>query len=121
SQSSRMKRLYIIDVATGELLLNTFVAHGRNSGEEFARAFSNKPQSHKSSLGFYVTKKTYHGEHGLALRIDGQEKGFNDKADDRNIVIHGCNYVGPRHLQNNPYNGRSFGCPAIPASQTKQV
>lgn len=121
SQSSRRKRLYIIDVLQKKVLINTYVAHGRNSGAEYARSFSNSPESHKSSLGFYVTKNTYWGDHGLALRIEGQEDGINDNASDRNIVIHGSDYVGGQFIKNNPFNGRSFGCPAVPAKQTTEV
>lgn len=121
SQSSRRKRFYIIDLLQKKILINTYVAHGRNSGAEYARSFSNSPESHMSSLGFYVTKDTYWGGHGLALRIEGVENGFNDNAYDRNIVIHGSDYVGGQFIKNNPFNGRSFGCPAVPAKQTTQV
>ncbi|MDX1936187.1 MAG: murein L,D-transpeptidase catalytic domain family protein [Flavihumibacter sp.] len=121
SQSSRRKRMYIIDLEQQKVLINTYVAHGRNSGAEYARSFSNSPESHKSSLGFYVTKTTYYGGHGLALTIDGMEKGINDKAFARKIVVHGSNYVGSNFIKSNKFNGRSFGCPAIPASQTQDV
>jgi len=121
SQSSRRKRLYIIDVAEKKILLNTFVAHGRNSGGEYARSFSNNPESHKSSLGFYVTKSTYIGEHGLSLKIDGVERGFNDRANSRNIVIHGSEYVGGGYLKGNKFTGRSYGCPAVPATLTDDI
>lgn len=114
SQSSRKKRLYIIDLNNFKLLMNTYVAHGRNSGEEYAKKFSNKPESHQSSLGFYKTKKTYVGGHGLALVLSGLEKGFNDKAERRKIVMHGSEYVGENYLSHSKYIGRSFGCPAIP-------
>ena len=121
SQSSRRRRLYVIDIANMKLLVNTYVAHGRNSGGEYARSFSNSPESHKSSLGFYVTRQTYFGDHGLALKLDGLENGINDKAEARNIVIHGSKYVGPNYLRYNRINGRSFGCPAIPAKDTQKV
>ena len=121
SQSSRSKRLYIIDVEQKKVLLNTFVAHGRNSGGEFARNFSNKPQSRQSSLGFYVTRQTYTGEHGLSLRIDGVERGFNDRANSRNIVVHGSDYLGNGFLENNPFNGRSFGCPAVHGDESQYI
>lgn len=114
SQSSRRKRLYLIDLVNYKLLLNTHVAHGKNSGGEYARKFSNRPQSLQSSLGFYVTKSTYWGEHGLALVIDGLEKGFNDKAEQRRIVVHGSKYVGDNYLRFRNHIGRSFGCPAVP-------
>ena len=80
SQSSNNKRLYIIDLENNEIVLNTYVAHGKNSGGEFATRFSNKPSSLQSSLGFYITKNTYYGEHGLSLKVAGLEPGFNDKA-----------------------------------------
>lgn len=121
SQSSRRKRLYIIDVQEMKVLINTYVAHGRNSGGEYARSFSNNPESHKSSLGFYITRSTYWGGHGLALNIDGVERGINDKADKRNIVVHGSEYVGSNFLRNNKFNGRSYGCPAVPAKDTDKV
>ena len=121
SQSSRNKRLYVVDIDSMKILVNTYVAHGRRSGGEYANTFSNKWSSHKSSLGFYVTELTYTGKHGLALKIHGLEKGFNDKADRRNIVIHGSKYVGEKYIQTNKFNGRSFGCPAIPNEDVKQV
>lgn len=121
SQSSRRKRLYVLDIENQKLLVNTYVAHGRKSGGEYARSFSNSPESHKSSLGFYITRSTYYGEHGLALKIQGLERGFNDKADSRNIVIHGSQYVGRQFLNSNKFNGRSFGCPALPAKEAPTV
>lgn len=121
SQSSKQKRLYIIDVEKRELVLNTFVAHGRNSGGEYAGSFSNTPESLKSSLGFYVTRNTYWGSHGLSLKIEGLEPGFNNKANERSIVIHGADYLGAGFLRFNAFSGRSYGCPAVPANQTPLV
>jgi len=121
SQSSRSKRFYVIDMAEKKVLINTWVAHGRNSGGEYARSFSNNPESHKSSLGFYITGNTYYGSHGLALKIEGQEKNINDKADKRNIVIHGSAYVGESFLSRSPINGRSYGCPALPEDETDKI
>ncbi|MDI3318732.1 murein L,D-transpeptidase catalytic domain family protein [Pinibacter soli] len=121
SQSSRNKRLYIIDLVGMKLLINTYVAHGRNTGGEFAKSFSNSPESHKSSLGFYVTRSTYSGSHGLSLKIDGVERGFNDRALKRNIVVHGSEYVGPSFIEENPFTGRSYGCPAVPDNESAEV
>ena len=121
SQSSRRKRLYLVDVENYKLLMQTHVAHGRNSGREYATRFSNKPESHQSSLGFYVTRNTYWGGHGFALTIDGVEPGINDKAETRKIVIHGSKYVGSNYLRFSKYIGRSFGCPAIPSKQTHKI
>lgn len=114
SQSSNSKRLYIIDLKNKKVLFNTYVAHGRNSGEEFARSFSNTPNSYQSSLGFYITDVTYHGKHGLSLKLKGLEKEINHSAEDRNIVIHGADYVSESFIQNYGRLGRSLGCPAVP-------
>jgi hypothetical protein len=121
SQSSRNKRLYVIDLKNGRLLINTYVAHGRNSGGEFATRFSNRPESLESSLGFYVTENTYFGEHGLSLKIKGIDKGFNDRASSRMIVLHGAKYAESNFLSHNQFLGRSFGCPAVPASESTSI
>ncbi|MGZ8554347.1 MAG: murein L,D-transpeptidase catalytic domain family protein [Chitinophagaceae bacterium] len=118
SQSSNNKRLYLVDLVNGEVILNTYVAHGRNSGREYAERFSNRPESFQSSLGFYVTQNPYYGEHGLSLRMKGLEKGYNDKAGKRRIVVHGADYIGDTWLEQNNYMGRSFGCPAIPEKES---
>jgi hypothetical protein len=121
SQSSRNKRLYILDLEQRRVLINTYVAHGRNSGTEFAYTFSNSNRSHKSSLGFYVTENTYFGDHGLSLKIHGLERGFNDRANGRAIVVHGSDYVGEDFLNDNAFNGRSYGCPAVPSSESDAI
>ncbi|WP_431216703.1 murein L,D-transpeptidase catalytic domain family protein [Puia sp. P3] len=121
SQSSSNQRLYVIDVRNRRLLYRTYVAHGINSGEEFANSFSNKMESCKSSLGFYITKKTYSGINGMSLRIEGVDKGFNDNAAKRAIVIHGANYVSKRILNKYGVMGTTFGCPAIPSEMTSQI
>jgi len=114
TQSSRRKRLYVIDVANKKLLYNTYVSHGMNSGVEYATTFSNKANSFKTSLGFYMTTKTYVGRNGLSLKVKGLEKGYNDQAARRGIVLHGSDYIGYDYLQNNGEMGRSLGCTAIP-------
>jgi hypothetical protein len=121
SQSSGLKRMYVIDVRNKKLLYRSYVAHGINSGEEFANSFSNRPDSHKSSLGFYVTRNTYFGSNGLSLRIDGVDKGFNNMASQRNIVIHGARYVSERILRKYGMMGTTFGCPAIPTEMSQQI
>jgi hypothetical protein len=121
SQSSKRKRLYLIDLSEYKLLLNTYVAHGKNSGGEYAKKFSNRPESRQSSLGFYRTKKTYYGGHGLALTLSGLEPGFNDKAERRKIVMHGSLYIGDNYKRWGKYMGRSFGCPAVPMKQSKKL
>jgi len=121
SQSSSNQRLYVIDVRNRKVLYRTYVAHGINSGEEFANVFSNKMESCKSSLGFYITQKTYTGINGMSLRIEGVDKGFNDNAARRAIVIHGATYVSQRILRKYGVMGTTFGCPAIPSEMTTQI
>jgi hypothetical protein len=120
SQSSRSKRFYLVDVKNCKLVLNTYVAHGKNSGVDQAAKFSNVPESNQSSLGFYVTKNTYTGKHGLSLRLAGMEAGFNDKAEARAIVVHGAEYVNSGRV-NSAYMGRSQGCPALPEDVSAKV
>lgn len=120
SQSSFKKRMYILDVKNYKVLVNTYVAHGKNTGLQYAKDFSNTPESLQSSLGFYVTKSTYSGKHGLSLKLDGKEPGFNNKAEERAIVVHGADYIGSHRLKT-PYMGRSFGCPAVPQAQASKV
>ncbi len=120
SQNSRKKRMYIIDVANHEVLLNTYVAHGKNTGLDVAAKFSNTPESLQSSLGFYVTKGTYFGKHGLSLKLDGKEHGFNNNAESRAVVLHGADYIG-EHRKASSFMGRSFGCPAVPQEQSAKI
>jgi len=114
SLSSNVKRLWVIDMASNTILYNSLVAHGRNTGEEFANSFSNSNRSFKSSLGFYVTGETYKGKHGMSLKLDGLEKGINDNARERGVVMHSANYVSNSFIKCNKRLGRSQGCPAIP-------
>jgi hypothetical protein len=121
SQSSKQKRLYLIDITESKLILNTYVAHGRKSGGEYATRFSNRPSSQQSSLGFYVTQTTYNGEHGLSLKINGVDAGYNDKASRRHIVIHGADYIDENWLHRSNYMGRSYGCPAVPQNESATI
>lgn len=121
SLSSNTKRLWVIDMSTNTILYNTLVAHGRNTGEEFATSFSNEDSSYKSSLGFYATGEIYNGKHGLSLKLDGLEKGVNDRARSRAVVVHGADYVSDSFINNNSRLGRSLGCPAIPEAFKKEI
>lgn len=121
SQPSNRKRLFIIDLENQKLLFNTYVAHGANSGKEYANDFSNTPESNKSSLGFYETLGTYMGGNGYSLKLDGLERGFNDNANRRAIVIHGAPYVNESLIQSQGYIGRSWGCPALPEALHKPI
>ncbi len=121
SQASTRKRLYIIDLKHYKVLFNTWVAHGRNSGREWANALSNQPSSYKSSPGFYITGETYNGSNGYSLRLQGMEKGINDNAYNRAIVIHGAWYVNPVYVKTQGYIGRSEGCPAVPENLSRPI
>lgn len=113
SQPSIHKRMYVIDLDNFELLFNTWVAHGARSGKEEANSFSNKMSSWKSSLGFYITGEVYNGTNGYSLKLQGLEKGINDYAMKRGIVMHGADYVCEEYIESQGYIGRSHGCPAI--------
>lgn len=121
SKPSSEKRLFVINMEEGKILFQTLVAHGRKSGLIYATEFSNKPESNKSSLGFYLTMQPYYGGKGYALRLQGLEKGINDNAFERAIVLHGSDYVTSQFANSNGYLGRSLGCPAVPTKQTKAI
>jgi hypothetical protein len=117
---SNKKRLWIIDLVAKNLVLNTWVSHGQGSGKAKATRFSDKIESHASSLGFYLTDDVYEGKNGRSLRLDGLDPGFNIHARDRAIVIHGAEYVNP-NIGNEGYLGRSFGCLAVSSDLLDQV
>ena len=121
SQPSDKKRLYVLDLASKQILFNTLVAHGRNSGKLWTSSFSNSLSSLKSSAGFYVTGETYMGDNGYSLRLDGLEKNINDNARARSIVMHGAPYVDQSSINALGFLGRSWGCPAIPESLHKAI
>lgn len=121
SLSSTKKRLFVIDFLSQQLLFNTFVAHGKNSGDEYASNFSNIPSSLQSSLGFFETSQTYHGKHGYSLQLNGLESGINDNAGKRAIVVHGAAYVSEGFIRQQGMLGRSWGCPAIPEKYVKPI
>lgn len=121
SQASSRKRLYIIDLKNKKVLFNTYVSHGRNSGKEMANEFSNEPESNKSSLGFFVTGDTYMGKHGFSMRLFGTERGINDNANSRAIVMHSAPYVSEGAIRMQGFIGRSLGCPALPENLYKPI
>ena len=111
---STEKRLWLIDVSNNSVLIHTFVAHGKNTGDLVAELFSNKLSSYQSSLGFYITGGTYVGKNGYSLYLDGIEKGINDKARERAIVMHGAWYANASMIEKFGRLGRSYGCPSVP-------
>ena len=116
-----MRRLWVIDVAAKRVLFNELVAHGVASGDIYAAAFSNRPGSRQSSLGFFRTEDTYIGEHGQSLRLSGLEPGFNDRAMERAIVMHGAPYVSRAVIAARGELGRSWGCPALEPGAERRV
>lgn len=121
SKASDEKRLFVIDLDNFQLLFNTLVAHGCNSGKKQAQYFSNQPRSRKTSLGFYVTGDTYEGSNGYSLKLLGMENGINNNAYKRAIVVHGADYVNEDYVQQQGYIGRSYGCPAVPANISDDI
>lgn len=121
SKVSSEKRLFIINLRTGRLILKSLVAHGQNSGLQYATRFSNNNDSHQSSLGFYIGLDTYDGEHGYSLKLKGCEQGINDAAYERAIVIHPADYVSDEVVRSRGTIGRSFGCPAVPEKLHKKI
>ncbi|KTD19267.1 Uncharacterised protein [Legionella lansingensis] len=121
SLPSNKQRMWVFDVRKERLLYNTYVAHGRNSGLDVPRHFSNKPSSKESSLGTYITRNTYIGSKGYSLNLQGLERGFNDNAYSRRVVIHGAWYVEPDFIKKAGRAGRSWGCPSIAKTLAKPV
>lgn len=121
SLPSRQQRMWIFDVRKEKLLYNTYVAHGKNSGLDVPHHFSNQMSSKETSLGTYITKGTYMGSKGYSLNLQGLEKGFNDNAYNRRVVIHGAWYVEPSFIKQAGRAGRSWGCPSIASTLAKPV
>lgn len=113
SLSSNTKRLWLIDTRTKQVVINTLVAHGQRTGEEYARYFSNISESHQSSMGFFITKQTYSGHNGYSMRMAGMDGRWNSKAYSRDIVMHGADYVSHAYARANKRLGRSWGCPSV--------
>jgi hypothetical protein len=113
SKASVEPRLWVLDLRSRELVYEELVSHGQGSGGDRATRFSNQPDSHQTSLGLYVTEQPYVGRNGYSLRLDGLDKGFNDRARERAIVMHGAPYVNVGITKSLGRLGRSHGCPAV--------
>lgn len=113
SRPSTKPRLWVFDLPSRRLMFEELVAHGRNSGDNYARRFSNQPDSLTSSLGLFRTGDTYEGQNGYSLRLAGLEPGTNDQAEARAIVMHGAPYVSAGFFKTTGRLGRSHGCPAV--------
>ncbi len=121
SLPSTEPRLWVLDLAKGEVLYHELVAHGRGSGDKYATRFSNVNDSHQTSLGLFLTGGTYEGGNGYSLKLKGLDEGVNDLAEKRYIVMHGAWYVSAEHARNQGRLGRSWGCPALSQASAKPV
>ncbi|HYB96960.1 MAG TPA: murein L,D-transpeptidase catalytic domain family protein [Vicinamibacterales bacterium] len=121
SRPSTEKRLWVFDLTTRELLWEELVAHGQGTGANIATKFSNDNDSHQTSLGLFVTSTTYVGKNGYSLRLDGLDRGVNDRARERAIVMHGAPYVSEAFIRSNGRLGRSWGCPAVSEAVARQM
>ena len=121
SKPSSERRLWVFDLKAKELVYEELVAHGQGSGANMATQFSNTGESHQTSLGLFVTRDTYVGKNGYSLRLDGLDRGVNDRARERAIVMHGAPYVSDEFVRANGRLGRSWGCPAVSAAVAKQM
>jgi len=121
TKPSSKERFYVFDLKQKKMLFSSVVSHGRNSGDLYATSFSNTNGSYKSSLGFFLTENTYIGKNGYSLVLDGLEKGINDNAKQRAIVIHGSRYCNPSVVARSGRLGRSLGCPALPQTISPKV
>ena len=121
SLPSTRPRLWVLDLANGKVLFHELVAHGSGSGDNYATRFSNNDNSHQTSLGLFVTGGTYEGGNGYSLKLRGLDKGFNDRAEERHIVMHGAWYVSTEHARAQGRLGRSWGCPAVSERSARPV
>lgn len=121
SKPSTEKRFYVLDMKRKRVFYETYVSHGVNTGNLNATKFSNRINSRKSSLGFFLTNETYFGSNGYSLRLDGLEPGINSNARKRAIVIHGADYANPDFIEKTGRLGRSWGCPALPLGLNKEI
>lgn len=121
SKPSTQPRLWVFDMKNHRTLFHTYVTHGKNSGGVNSTSFSNSPGSLKSSLGVFVTSSTYMGRNGYSLRLHGMERGVNDAAYSRAIVMHGAHYANASFAKSKRGMGRSWGCPAVTSSLAKPI
>jgi hypothetical protein len=121
SLPSTEPRLWVLDLERGEVLFHELVAHGRGTGDNYATKFSNLNDSHQTSLGLFLTGGTYTGGNGYSMKLEGLDKGFNDRAEARHIVMHGAWYVSTEQARAQGRLGRSWGCPALSEKMAPKV
>jgi hypothetical protein len=120
-KASTEERFFVIDLKNKKILYSSLVAHGKGTGGNYAKTFSNKTGSKSSSLGFFITEETYKGKHGYSLKIKGIERNINNNARKRAIVIHGAEYVSNEFINSYGRLGRSWGCPALPLDKSDEI
>jgi hypothetical protein len=111
NKASTQKRMFVINLSSAKVD-SYLVAHGLNSGDNYASKFSNTEGTKKSSVGIYVTANEYEGEHGRSMRLQGKDPS-NSNANSRDIVMHGADYVSQDFADEHGRLGRSWGCPAV--------
>lgn len=121
SLPSTEPRLWVLDLENGRVLFHELVAHGQGTGDNFATRFSNVKDSKQTSLGLFLTGGTYEGGNGYSLKLQGLDRGINDRAEERHIVIHGAWYVSADHARKQGRLGRSWGCPALSQESARTV
>ena len=121
TKPSTEERLFIIDLRKKQLLISSLVAHGRGTGDLYATKFSNKNNSYSTSSGFYLTGNIYNGKNGESLELYGLEKGKNDNARKRTIVIHSAYYANKSFAEKYGRLGRSKGCLVLPTDLNTKI
>jgi hypothetical protein len=121
SRPSNEKRLWVVDLEKRKILFHTLVAHGKYSGNNYSTNFSDIHGSLKSSIGVFLTKNTYDGHNGYSLVLAGLEKGYNEHAESRRVVMHGAPYVNEQIAHTYGRIGRSWGCPAVDIKMAKPI
>lgn len=121
TKPSTDERFFVLDLKQRKIVFQSLVSHGKNSGQNETISFSNSPNSYKSSIGFFITGNTYHGDYGYSLKLKGLEEGINSNAENRNIVIHGADYVSKNFIDQHGFLGRSLGCPALPLELNSKI
>lgn len=110
TKPSIRKRMWVLNMKNHKVDFVTLVSHGQASGDLYATHFSNRFNSHESSRGLFITENTYSGKFGYSMRLEGLEKGINDNAFDRDIVVHGSPYVNTTFIKKFHRIGRTWGC-----------
>src|SRR5262249_38852156 len=121
TRPSTEPRPWVLDLDAGRVIYRELVAHGKASGDNTTRAFSNAPGSLMSSVGLFLTDVSYVGRNGYSLRLRGLEAGVNDRAYERAIVLHGATYVSEAVAARVGRLGRSWGCPAVRADVARPL